>query len=341
MFRRLPVLAVSAVLGLALAASSSAATIQLRVEGLTQTLFDGSVTTSAHDVGGHVCDGTNGGANSAPGPTMTGALDETSLSWSGTWFDSFDDFSIDTIGPDSSDLANNRFWGLVLNGAQTQVGGCQQQIEDGDEVLFAYDVFSKAHVLKLRSEQNVAAINTGVVYTVSDAQTGQPVEGASVGGKTTDASGHATVFYATTGTQTVKAEKSESIRSNRFTTCVYDPAAGGCGFAAAAKPPPTTASGGGTFTPPTVPSCSSISVSGGPLHVGRRSRVQIVVSLAGAPVSGVQVRLRGDGVDVRRITDGAGMATAELKARRPGTIRVGVYGEIRRCGVEGVPARRG
>ena len=118
---------------------------------------------------------------------------------------------------------DGRFWGLVLNGEATQVGGCQQRVEAGDEVLFAYDLFSKAHVLQLRSEQNVAAVGTGVVYEVRDAATGAPVAGATVSGKATDASGRVTLFYSSSGSHTVKAEKADSIRSNAFSTCVYLP----------------------------------------------------------------------------------------------------------------------
>ena len=87
------------------------ATVHLRVEGSSATLFDGSVATNAKTLtkdgsGPHPCDGTNGGANSTPGPTMTTALDDGALAggftWAGTWFDGFQDFGIDRIGSDSN-----------------------------------------------------------------------------------------------------------------------------------------------------------------------------------------------------------------------------------------------
>ncbi len=64
-----------AVLLAALAAATSAAaapvTVNLRIEGSSSTIFEGPVTTDAKTIGGHPCDGTNGGANATPGPTMT------------------------------------------------------------------------------------------------------------------------------------------------------------------------------------------------------------------------------------------------------------------------------
>ena len=73
-------------------------TVNLRIEGSSSTIFEGPVTTNAKTLtkdasGPHACDGTNGGANPTPGPTMTTALDDGSIAggftWAGTWFDSF------------------------------------------------------------------------------------------------------------------------------------------------------------------------------------------------------------------------------------------------------------
>src|SRR4051812_39355522 len=92
-------------------ALAAPATVHLRVEGSSATLFEGTVATDAKTLtkdasGPHPCDGTNGGVNPTPGPTMTTALDDGSLAggftWAGTWFDGFQDFGIDRIGPDSN-----------------------------------------------------------------------------------------------------------------------------------------------------------------------------------------------------------------------------------------------
>ncbi|MBX5469629.1 MAG: hypothetical protein IRZ21_06995 [Thermoleophilaceae bacterium] len=220
------------------AAAAAPVTVNLRVEGLTQTIYEGPVTTDAKQLtkdgtGPHPCDGTNGGANPTPGPTMTTALDDASIqhgfTWDGTWF-GFGDFGIDRIGPDSSDTANNRYWGYALNYTPSAVGGCQQQVRDGDEVLFAYDFFNKSHLLKLSGPAK-AAIGEAITVHVVDGQNGSPVAGATVGGATTNGSGDATLSFAAPGVETLKAEEPSSVRSNALAVCVYAPGSGACGTA--------------------------------------------------------------------------------------------------------------
>ena len=123
---------VLAVLLLPASAWAKPATVQLRVEGATSTIFEGPVTTDGHSIdkggGAHPCDGTNGGAHPSAGPTMTSALDDgaaaNGFSWDGTWF-SFGDFGVDRIGPDANDFAGNRFWGYALNFVPAAVGGLE------------------------------------------------------------------------------------------------------------------------------------------------------------------------------------------------------------------------
>src|SRR5439155_21112084 len=172
------------------------------VVGSSSTLFDGCVTTddktlSKEASGSHPCDGTNGGANPTAGSTMTTALDDGSLAggftWDGTWFDSFQDFGINRIGPDSNGGPPTfPSWGYALNYSPSQIGGCQQRVQGGDDVLLAYDFFSKAHLLKLVGP---GSANTGVAIrvTVTDGQNGSPVAGATVCGQTTGADGGATL----------------------------------------------------------------------------------------------------------------------------------------------------
>src|SRR5947208_7481594 len=82
--------------------------------------------------GPHECDGLNGGDPNgypAAGPTETGALDDAArangLSWSGTWYPSFDDFTVDTIAGESG--GSSTFWELIRNWTAPQTGGWQQQ----------------------------------------------------------------------------------------------------------------------------------------------------------------------------------------------------------------------
>jgi hypothetical protein len=196
-------------------AAAAPATVNLRVEGATNTLFDGSVTTDGHAIeqdkaGPKPCDGTNNGANPAPGPTVTSALD-TALAWDGTWSNSLKDFQINRIGPDAS--TSTQFWGLVLNFKQLQVGGCQQQVKAGDQVLIAFDLFSKKHLLKLTGPSHATSGQKFKVKVV-DGQDNKPVAGAKVGVATTNAQGIATTSFRGAGRAVLKATKADSIRSN-------------------------------------------------------------------------------------------------------------------------------
>src|SRR4051812_34850805 len=177
----------TAALALTPAAAQAAPTkVKVRVEGATKTLFEGAVTTDAHPVDGgdgsgpHVCDGTNGGAATTPGPTATGALDDAAklanLSWSGSYDSSFSDFVVGKIGPDTA--SSTRFWGVAVQSKSLEVGGCQYKVSPGEEVLWAYDLFSKKHILRLNGPKRVRA---GKAFTVKvvDGQDNKPVAGAT------------------------------------------------------------------------------------------------------------------------------------------------------------------
>jgi hypothetical protein len=201
--------------------------VKVRVEGATKTLFEGAVTTDAHPVDGgdgsgtHTCDGTNGGASTTPGPTATGALDDAaklgSFSWLGAFDPSFSDFVVSKVGPDAA--TSSQFWGVAVQGKELQVGGCQFKVSPGEEVLWAYDMFSKKHLLELSGPHRV---RTGKAFTVKviDGQDGKPVSGVSVGGKKTNAKGVAKLRYRHIGTKRLKARKSDSVRSNLVLTKV-------------------------------------------------------------------------------------------------------------------------
>jgi len=62
----------------------------------------------------------------------------------------------------------------------------------------------------------VAHANRPVVLTVTDGLTGNPVQGAEVHGKTSDANGKVSVTFVKKGVNGVKAEKSDSVRSNQL-----------------------------------------------------------------------------------------------------------------------------
>lgn len=207
-------------------ATGPTAVVRLRVEGATGTIFEGQVRTRGHNVttvsgGTHRCDGTNNGANPTPGPTATGALDtgsrQAGFTFDGSFDPTFDDFFITRVGGNTQTAT--QFWGILLNGFFTPVGGCQQQVHKNDEVLFAFDAFNKSHVLRLTGPTHVR-VGQSATYQVTDEQTGAAISGANVDGVTSDAAGNATLTFTATTVVRVKADRADSIRSNAVVTSV-------------------------------------------------------------------------------------------------------------------------
>jgi hypothetical protein len=214
--RTLALAATLAALGCSTAVAAPA-TVGLRVEGETTTIFEGTVTTDGHAIeqdatGPHPCDGTNAGTNPAPGPTITSALDDA-IAWDGRWSDGLQDFLVNRIGPDRNDTASNQFWGFALNYQASQLGGCQQQVKSGDEVLFAYDFFSAERYLRLSGPRRVRQGERFRVRVI-DGQTGNPVEGARVLSKLTNERGYARARLRGRGVLSAKAVQEGAIRSN-------------------------------------------------------------------------------------------------------------------------------
>ncbi|AWZ07307.1 MULTISPECIES: DUF4430 domain-containing protein [unclassified Streptomyces] len=153
-------LVTSAVLGLALATAPAVAQagpvpntnapvkVNVTVQGPNGLLFKGKIKTKGHDVttvtgGTHTCDGTNGSANPSAVPTPTAALDDAAkkkhFTWDGTWYASFDDFSVDTIK--NVNGGGSAYWSISVNGTPTPVGGCQFKLKAGDKVAFTWTAF--------------------------------------------------------------------------------------------------------------------------------------------------------------------------------------------------------
>lgn len=221
---------------LAIAAPAAAAdpvSVNLRVEGQSQTLFDGPVTTDGHQIttqsgGTHPCDGTNNGAHQSPVPTATAALDDgarlNSFTWDADWFPSFNDFIVNRVAGEAA--TSSQFWGVGVNFALSQTGGCQTRVQQGDEVLWVFDAFSKVHFLKLAGP---GAATTGAPVTVSVTDgSGAPLSGATVGGTQTGGDGKATLSFAEAGIHRLKAERADSVRSNSLSVCVDPPGADPC-----------------------------------------------------------------------------------------------------------------
>ncbi|MEV7085853.1 DUF4430 domain-containing protein [Streptomyces sp. NPDC093085] len=122
--------------------------VSLIVRGPDGVLFTGKIRTRGHEVttatgGTHRCDGTNGGAHPTAVPTPTAALDDAArtqgFTWDGTWYASFDDFSVDTVKDVSG--GGVAYWNISVNGTPTPVGGCQFELNAGDKVAFTWTAF--------------------------------------------------------------------------------------------------------------------------------------------------------------------------------------------------------
>jgi hypothetical protein len=234
------------------------ATVNLRVEGATSTIFEGPVTTDGKSItkGGNtvVCDGTSNPGNSGPGPTATSALDDGAIAGGFTWDASFGsgDFFVNAI---AGELSNStQFWGIALNQVPIDVGGCGQQVVGGDEVLFAFDFFQPDFTErptlsldgppKARAGQpvglSVDEVDLKAPYPAPREFVRGPAAGVTVAGAETDATGGATVTFPASGLVRVKAERPGSIRSNALLICVSDTGTGDCGV-----PPGRLGTGGG------------------------------------------------------------------------------------------------
>src|SRR5688500_10389197 len=155
--KALPVALLLFVLAAAPAAVAAPVTVNLRVEGAADTIFDGSVVTDAHqtttpsDGVARPCDGTNSGG--APTPTAIGSLDDGSKSagfaWDAQWDSGFKDYYPFTqIGSETID-SSSHYLAFYLNWVYADFGGCTQSVEQGDHVLFAHSSFSQSKVLRL------------------------------------------------------------------------------------------------------------------------------------------------------------------------------------------------
>jgi hypothetical protein len=189
----------SLVLILATSAAHAAPTeVNVRIEGESETLFEGPIMTEGHDVQSasgtkedmqeHPCDGTNNKAHATPGPTPTAAaVDAMSIigeTFSGEWYPGFDDYFVTRWGPDKEQAGMS--WGLIVNNVFTDVGGCQYELDAGDEALWVYNAFSSRPLLALLPAS--AGYNSGArpLTATAELNTPFPLEVVAYGDKKED-----------------------------------------------------------------------------------------------------------------------------------------------------------
>jgi hypothetical protein len=133
-----------------------------------------------------------------------------------------------------------------VNGKFSDTGGCQVELHQGDEALYAFDAFSKSAVLRLAGP-GTATVGQPVNVTVTDTEHDVPAANASVHGATTGGDGVATVTFSEKGIYRLKAERSDAIRSNALVVCA-DPA-GAAPCTSTDKTAPAVESGFGSSDP--------------------------------------------------------------------------------------------
>ena len=108
------------------------------------------------------------------------------------------------------------YWIGYLNFTYNTVGGCQLEVKSNDNLLWALvSNGDKIALLKLDGPRT-ARVGQPVTFTVTNGRDGTPVAGADVNGYTTDAHGHVAITFTKSGVNTVKANKSGTVRSNRL-----------------------------------------------------------------------------------------------------------------------------
>ncbi|CAF3592286.1 unnamed protein product [Rotaria socialis] len=219
-------LIISSILTLTLCADPGT-TVNVRIEGKTNTIFESNVFTRGHNVttvsgGTHHCDGTNLNSHPTAGPTATSALDDASkhghFTWDGTFSTTYDDFFITRIGSDAQ--TTTQFWGILVNYNYTTAGGCQTRVQKNDQVLFAFDAFNKHFFLKLAGP-STARHGIETIFRVTDGSSGKPMSGATVDKYVSDSDGNVKITFAKGGWHTLKAEHNDSIRSNTILVQVH------------------------------------------------------------------------------------------------------------------------
>ena len=130
------------------------------------------------------------------------------------------------IGPDTVDPSTH-YWALWRNWRFADFGGCGQRVNEGDDIVWAYEDFNASPLLRLTGP---TAADQGESFAVKvvDGDTGAPQAGATVAGATTAADGQATLSFADAGIYRLKAERADAIRSNALVVCVDPPGADPC-----------------------------------------------------------------------------------------------------------------
>jgi hypothetical protein len=260
------------------AEAAAPATVTVRVEGLSETKLPPTlVTTTTNPV---VKDGN--AEHSCPGTSALGALqDATGGAWEGPWNSEFNQYEVFSIEgekhPFEAGSKANYFWELWRNDKSSEVGACEAQAENGEQILYVVGclgescpsdlVFASIEVLAIEvpPAANAGEAVNVIVKRYKPNGEAAPAAGASVseGGATvtTDAEGHATLTPHATGSQLVSATDPGTVRTEAY-VCVHNGNDGSCGTAAPGAPVTGAGSASTTATGSTGPFALVADVTG-------------------------------------------------------------------------------
>lgn len=267
---------------LAVPSAVSAVPVNLRIEGPSATLFEASVTVTppiprfsfTGEAPDHLCDTTgpasqdfNGqGASTTPqlsrGSVLMAAK-ASGLTLTGTFSTQYGNPTFSTINGTSVafDSSTSKYLGEFENGTPAAHGACGDPISANEQVLFGFSAFGD-NVLALTGP---SAVTSGTPFTVSTTDAASP--GTGLTGATirsfnpSDGTLGSTLADNTTtsavqiclsgsGTRSLKAERSGSVRSNALTVTVTgsgscsNGSGGGSGGSGATTTDPGSPSGG-------------------------------------------------------------------------------------------------
>ncbi|MBF6621293.1 MAG: hypothetical protein ITG02_13825 [Patulibacter sp.] len=163
--------ATTIIASLAAAATAPAAPSdqRIRIEGRSATLFEGPVRTDGHTIKAasdnrpRPCDGSasGGGPNATPTAAADDAMRLTGQTFDGRW-GSHQDYFVTRFGPDGQEPGSAAYWGIVVNGIYTSVGGCQYRLKPGDQTLWLYDAFNAKPQLRLDGPGSIGEATAAV-----------------------------------------------------------------------------------------------------------------------------------------------------------------------------------
>jgi hypothetical protein len=223
----------------ATAGAAGPATVTVRVEGPSETLLlPKPVTTTTEAV---IKDGKS--EDSCTGTSAAGALQlATAGDWNGQWFSGLG-YTVETIDGQSFPFTQPYYWSFWLDDKPATTGICGAELSTGDSVLFFPECFSETigvcptppNPLGIEAPASVeqdSPVTVNVTSYANSTGTPSPAVGATVTGAsanvTTEAKGHATVTFSTTGTAVLRASASGSVRAETL-VCVHKGNDGTCG----------------------------------------------------------------------------------------------------------------